>query len=155
MSYDWCFTAVRSVRTQKDPLRDSDLLVLTVRRYGRKMSNKRGKGEKKNKSLGFSLRLSAKREVTRGCALATPGLNVLHIVERSPGINCYKNVSYLNIFNFLLNIHSYKKLLFQKIQGLFDSFSLKKPVELNVPHETHNCIVSQIGLLLAPIKSKV
>lgn len=79
--------AVSSVRTQKDPLRDSDLLVLTVRCYERKMQNEKGKGEKKNKILGFSFSLSAKTEVTRGCALAlvdaTPGLNVLHIVVES------------------------------------------------------------------------
>lgn len=44
-----------SVRTQKDPLRDSDLLVLTVCCYRRKnVEFEKGKGEKKNKGLGFS-----------------------------------------------------------------------------------------------------
>lgn len=71
MNYNWCFMAdtASSVRTQKEPLRDSDLLVLTVCCYrqkikrGEKKKNRERRGKKKR--AWFSSVLSAKPEVTR------------------------------------------------------------------------------------------
>lgn len=65
MNYNWCFMAVSSVHTQKDPFRDSDLLVLTVCCYWQKNKTGRGRERKKKKKSLVFLILSAKPEVTR------------------------------------------------------------------------------------------